>query len=127
MFASAFLPTLRAGTTAFINTNPVTVVLTPHTSEDDGAGGTLHIAGTPRDAAVVTLVEAKNSGYLDKSVIPEGTNTVFDYMLIGQHDLVVGLYDTFSLDGQVYRVENIMMNNGYERRAKIVREADGGR
>lgn len=120
-FTGALLARLRADTVRFISFSPVTLTLRMYDIIDDGTGGKKEVFVGNRPPQVFTLLEPSSSNYKMKSTQPEGTNTVYDYMLLGKHDAVIGLYDEFTYDGNEYRVENILSENDYERRAVVLR------
>lgn len=121
MFAEPYLSALRAGTQSFIAFAPINLALEMHERVPDGAGGFKIEHTNTRWEQTFTLVEPRNSGYGFQQAIPEGTNTLFDFMLVGEHDATVGEHDQFLHDGIRYRVETILPHNGYEVRAMILR------
>ena len=120
-FTGPLLTRLRADTVRFIDFSPVTLTLRMYDIIDDGTGGKKEVFAGNRPPQVFSLLEPSSSNYKMKSTQPEGTNTIYDYMLLGKHDAVIGLYDEFTYDGNEYRVENILSENGYERRAVVLR------
>lgn len=124
MLNQGLLPRMRADTLRFIRMAPMTITLRKSTKESDGSGGQVVVADGTRPAQVFTLLEPRNSNYLQKLTTAEGTNTTYDFMLLGEWNAVVGLNDEFTYDGLVYRVENILPNNGYETRAMVLRTGE---
>lgn len=121
MMSEVFLPALRAGTTAFISIAPVSLEIRHYTMADDGAGGKKRTYKLTREPQTFTLIEPSNSGNVEKATIAEGTNTTFDFILLGEHDALVDQHDEFTYDGFIYKVENMMIKNGYEVRARVLR------
>lgn len=111
----------RAATTAFINVAPVTLTLVPRVSVSDGTGGRRKTSGTPRAPQVFTLSEPSDSGFRAPFVTPEGTQLDVDFLLIGEWDAVVDKDDVFTHEGREYKVESVMPDNYYEKRAMVVR------
>lgn len=120
-FTGALLTRLRNDTKRFISFAPVTLTLRSYSIANDGTGGKKEVFAGNRPPQVFTLLEPSSSNYKLKATQPEGTNTIYDYMLLGEYDAVIGLYDEFTYDGNEYRVENILSENGYERRAVVLR------
>jgi len=111
----------RELTAAFIARRPVTLTLTPRVETSDGAGGKTKSLGTPRAPQVFSLLEPSDSGYREPAAIEEGRQSSIDFMLLGTHDAIIGLYDVFTYDGREYKVVELMPDNGYEKRALVMR------
>ena len=120
MLDQHLLQRMRADTSRFIAMVPVELELSINTMEDDGTGGKKRTPGGTRPPQVFTLLEPGGSNYGQKMSQPEGTYTVYDFTLLGEWDAIVGLHDEFTYMGNVYRVENILPNNGYEVRAMVL-------
>lgn len=124
MLNAGLLVRMRDDTNRFIAVAPVEIELDTFTVEDDGTGGKRTISSGTRPPQVFTLLEPRSSGYGEKLTMPEGTNSKFDFMLLGVWDAMIGMKDQFVMDGLVYRVENILPNNGYETRAMVLRTGE---
>jgi hypothetical protein len=111
----------RRLTASFIKRSPVTITLIPRESVKTPTGGIAKTTGSPRNPQVFTLVEPSNSGYQQANVVIEGSQTTFDYQLIGHHDAIIGKDDVFTHDGREYKIETLMHDNGYEKRAMVLR------
>ena len=113
----------RANTQAFIAANPSTLTLTPRTKQKTG-GGTAWIYGTPRPAQVMRLIDqSSTSGPTPGSVrAADGIQRRVTYQLLGTWDATIGLYDTWTdAQGFVWTVDDLIPDNGYERRAEVSR------
>lgn len=111
----------RAATEAFINAAPVDLVLTPRVKQSDGTGGRQMVLGDPRSSQRFSLLEPSNSGYQEPLATRDGQQTTFDFMLLGKYDAVFAEDDVFTYDGKEYKVVTVMADNGYEKRALVLR------
>ena len=111
----------RALTEAFIMVAPVSIALIPRTSTSDGTGGRLKPAGTPRSPQVFSLLEPGSSGYSEPVVTVDGKQHTIDFMLLGRYDSVMAVDDVFTYDGREYKIVALMPDNGYEKRAVVLR------
>lgn len=120
MLDQSLLPRMRADTSRFIALAPVQLELSINDMVDDGTGGRKRTPNGARAPQVFTLLEPGGSNYGPKLSQAEGTYTTYDFMLLGEWDAAIGLYDEFEYMGRTYRVENILPNNGYEVRAMVL-------
>lgn len=113
------LPTQRRLTKAFIDTMPVTITLTPRLQERKASGGYTWAEQAPRVPQVLRLVEP--SGAPQIVTTADGKERLIEFLLIGQHDAEIGVYDIFTHEGLDYEVLSLYHFNGWERRAQVAR------
>jgi hypothetical protein len=70
---------------------------------------------------VFSLIEPSDSGFRLPAVIAEGSQQSFDFLLLGSYDAIVEENDVFTHDGKEYKVVTLMIDNGYETRAMVLR------
>lgn len=110
----------RRATKRFIDVAPVSIVLTP-VLETQTAGGKQQVEQAPRTAQVFTLLEPGDSGHRDKTTMVDGSQLTLEYLLLGEHDAEMAAEDRFVHDGRKYKIVHVMPDNGYERRAMVIR------
>jgi hypothetical protein len=114
----------RRNTLAFIAARPSTLILVPSVRQRTATGGSILVDGPARAAQTFRVVEqgsAPNNtpGQLRAA---DGTQERTDFLLLGVHDAVVEVGDHWSdTSGAKYRVTEMVADNGYEKRAKVVR------
>jgi hypothetical protein len=114
------LPLHRRLTKAFIDANPVTIVLTPRTKDKKPAGGWVWVDGTPRDPQVMTLIEQTGlSGQPKPVVTVDGVERVVEFILLGEWDSLMGRNDVFVYQSKDWEVVDLYFDNGYEQRALV--------
>lgn len=107
-------------TRAFIDANPLTVVLTPHTREADGSGGRKLVAGEPRQPQTVRIMETASTRMAARPTeVGEGYQQ--EATLLALPDAVVEVNDMFPYSGGTWRVIELLLPIGYEIRAVVVR------
>jgi hypothetical protein len=111
----------RKLTHAFILTQPVELALVPRQRVKKPAGGWAYEEQAPRAPQTMRLVEP--SGWPRPTVTQDGIERVVDFMLLGDWDAEIGLYDRFTHDGAEWEVIDLMHFNGWERRASVARRA----
>lgn len=121
MLSEKALAIHRDLTDAFIAQNSVELTLIPRGETVTATGGRLKTASTPRVPQVFSLIEPSDSGFRLPSVIAEGSQQSFDFMLLGSYDAIVEENDVFTYDGHEYKVMTLMIDNGYETRAMVLR------
>ena len=116
----ANLPLNRRLTKAFIDANPVTVMLTPRTRSKKPAGGWAWVDGTPRDPQVMTLIEQTGlSGQPKPLVTADGVEREVDFVLLGEYDCLLSAGDVFAYQGKDWEVVDMFFDNGYEKRGLV--------
>lgn len=113
----------RATTLAFISYNPTVVNLVPRTRVKTGSGTRL-VEGPPRGPQTLRIIDQSSpKGPTPGMVIAgDGKQRKVEYQLLGPYNASIGLYDVWE-DGNGIRWEiaEILPDNGYERRAQVVR------
>lgn len=112
-------------THAFILTQPVTITLIPRSKVKKPAGGFVWQYETARDSQVMRLVEPSTP----REAMPmpqstsDGVQREIVFMLLGEWDSVIGLYDVFDHDGHRWEIVQLGHSNGWEQRASVARYA----
>ena len=109
----------RMLTEAFISTQPINITLVPMERQKTASGGYTFVAGAPRASQVMRLVEP--ASVPDPLRAADGTQREVDFMLIGAFDAEMAVYDMFIHGGNTWRIESLYPDNGWERRAVVVR------
>ena len=110
----------RKLTTAFIATQPVVVTLIPRVKQQMPAGGHTWVDGSARPAQTMRLIEPSNSAPTP-TVTADGIEREVTFFLLGEHDAVIGQYDTFTHAGLKWEVIQLAHHNGWETRASVAR------
>ena len=114
------LDVLRRGTKAFIDDDPTTVTLIAHAGKVKMPGGGYDAGtGTPRVAQTFKLVANFNGDGIQTAVSGVEDHR-WTYTLIGMHNAVIEIGDTWNDGDTTYRVVSLLQNNGYEKRAAVV-------
>lgn len=109
----------RAVTDAFIKADPTTIVLTPRVRGvlPDGTQG--WVPGSPR---VPQTFKLSLLAYDQRPIATvAGVERRVDYHLIGRHDSLIGVGDTWQDDGTTYEVIAFTEGFDYERKALVYR------
>lgn len=115
------LPTQRKITSAFIDFLPVTVVLTPRERTKQPGGGVRLVEQAPRAPQTMTLVEPTITQGTRPAVTLDGIERTVDFVLLGEWDATIGLYDVFDYGGSRWEVVDLIYFNGWERRALVAK------
>lgn len=116
------LASQRKNTLAFIKANPLTLQLIPRSKVTDG-GGSRWVKGNPRAPQTFRLID-QSTARIPTTVIvrtSDGQERVAEFMLLGEHDSTVELWDIWEDAGKTYEVAQLFPHNGYETRAAVVR------
>lgn len=111
------LDTQRRLTKAFINTMPVSLVLTPRTKQSTPAGGFKWQDGAAREAQTLRLIEPSSDP--TPTVTLDGVVRVVNYELLGEYNALMDRYDTFSYAGKEWEIVEMFIDNGWEKRAMV--------
>ena len=109
----------RLLTAAFINAAPSVVVLFPNAKTATPDGGWTLTQQDPRPAQLMRIIEATNSFAAVKAT--DGVDRHYDCTLITMPEADIALGDTFTQGGATFEVVGFMHDNGYEKRAMLVR------
>lgn len=107
-------------TRAFIAADQDLIVLIPQVEIKTPTGGRTTEDGTPRDAQAFHFSE-RNSTARTATRVPGGEMREEEYTLIGNWDAIVEVKDRFSFGGAEWQVAALERENGYERRAAVIR------
>lgn len=107
-------------THAFILTQPVTLALVPRAKLKQPGGGFAWQDLPPRAPQVMRLIEPSNSGP-KPTVTTNGVEREVEFILLGEWDATIGLFDTFTHAGYDWEVVQLYHHNGWETRAAVAR------
>lgn len=116
----ANLQILRDSTKWFIEQDPTMLVLTPKSGSGASrgpGGGFIKAAGTPRQAQLLKLIWQGGEG---SSSGEGGKTSIYDYVIVGLHDALIEVGDTFKIGTNLFVVESMAPDNGYEKKAFAV-------
>lgn len=123
MTSAVELEMQRRNTAAFIAATPVTIALIPRTPVKTGTG-TRYVEGTPREPQTFKLIDQTRTFGPEPGTVltADGKQRKAEFQLLGAHDATIGLYDTWvDAAGIRFEVANLLPDNGYEKRAQVVR------
>jgi hypothetical protein len=111
----------RRITEVYIQTKPVSIILTPRVRTKTVSGGQEWVEQADRVAQIMRIIEPGDSGAREPLRTSDGIERSLDYILLGRYNAEIGLYDRFTYEDDECEVVSLMHNNGYEIRAYIVR------
>jgi hypothetical protein len=109
----------RKNTKAFIETAPVCVTLIPRERAKQPTGGVKWAELAPREKQTLRLIEPPSPALPVRTV--DGIQRQVNFILLGEWDAELGVYDIFDLDGHKWEVVQLIHDNGWERRAEVAR------
>lgn len=115
------LRVLRKQTKAFIDDDPFTITLTPRKKERVPGGGFATVDQPARAPQTVKLIYTGSSrgvaGQEGAQVTQDGVERRYDYVVVGQYDMVAEIGDWWTdPHGNRYEVTGMIPDNDYERR-----------
>lgn len=115
----------RRITKAYVKAQPELINLVPHERLVDDQGGWTYIKKQPRFTQMFRLIEAGQPGSNATRDVTgiDGISREVEFLLLGDHCAEVELYDRFELNGDEFEVVDIWADNGWEKRASVVRHA----
>lgn len=111
---------MRRLTASFIANDPTDIVLTPNSKIGLPDGGYRWAAGPKRKSQSFKIINQGSSN--GKQTGADGTNTSFDFVLLGRHDAVLAIGDTWVDnigDGTTWTITGFLPANGYEVKATV--------
>jgi hypothetical protein len=117
----------RLNTEAFISSHATEVVFIPMAFSVTGTG-TQWTPGEPREPQVVRIVDQSwmRGGVPGMVRARDGQQRKVEYQVVARHDAEMELYDFFTdADGIKWEVAELLPDNGYERRAQVIRYGEG--
>lgn len=111
---------MRDLTARFIANDPTDIQLTPNHKVDTGDGGYRLAAGPKRRKQSFKIINQGSTN--GKQNGADGTNTSFDFILLGHHDAVMAVGDTWVDnigDGTTWTITGFLPDNGYEVKATV--------
>lgn len=113
----------RLLTSAFIAAKPTSLTLIPQTPTKTGTGITW-TPGTPRPPQTVRIIDQSAIAHVQGAgtvLAGDGKQRKVEYQLLMTWDATLDLHDYWvDADGIRWEVEDLLPNNGYERRAQVV-------
>lgn len=113
----------RRQTAAYIEANPLEVALIPRVPVKTGTGTTL-TDQPPRPLQTFRLIDqSAPTGTQPGTVVgADGRQRKVEFQLLGNYDAQMGKYDYWvDSDGVRLELAELLPDNGYERRAQVVR------
>jgi len=111
----------RRLTKAFIDYLPVTLVLVPQVKVKKPAGGWVLEDGTPRTPQVMTLIEQTGlSGQPQPTRTVDGVERKVEFEVVAEWNAAISADDWFVYQGKEFRVIDLWIDNGWEKRALVV-------
>lgn len=120
MRSAAELRAQRAITAAFVDANYQEIVLIPQIETKTSTGGKTWTDGAPRAPQRFHVIERVSSARIDTRV-PGGEMRAEDFTLLGYWDAEIEVKDHFYFQGGHWEIQSIEFENGYERRASVIR------
>lgn len=102
----------RKGTESYIDADPTLITLIPR-QEQIVDGTAKYVPQPPRPAQSFHIIWAEDSG-ITRDIGPDGGVRRFDFILVGMHDAVVEIGDSWQDGDQVNQIEYKYPDNGYE-------------
>lgn len=109
----------RRITTAFIATQPVSLVLIPRTKVQQPGGGFKWVEADPSTIEPQTLRLIEPSTKFDIITTEDGRQRYIEFILLGEWDAVINRDDIFFHQGKYWEVVQLYFHNGWEHRAKV--------
>lgn len=110
----------RRQTAAFIEANHEVITLIPQMATKTGTGGRTTADGDARTPQKFQVIERMSTARTD-SRVSGGKKRVEEYTLLGLYDAVIEPGDRFDYLGDQWEVQELEWDNGYERRAAVMR------
>lgn len=115
-------PLLTAGTAEFIAAAPVLIALRPKVETKTAAGGKVRENGASRAAQTFRLIPQNSASANNPGVVrnADGVQRKATHVLLGMPDAVMAVGDTWTVGSVRYEILEILPDNGYERRARVM-------
>jgi hypothetical protein len=120
----------RRNTKAFIDADPMTLVLTPTPLVRTASGGYKRAEQPSREAQVFRLIPStKTQDNLKSAKSSTGRVVQIEFVLLGEWNCVMEQWDRFEFDGDLYELPTPIRplhttESIYERKADVVRVVD---
>lgn len=116
----------RRLTKLFIKIDPREIRLTPYQRLDDDLGGWRYVAGDTRPTQRFKFIESGQPGTnaARNATGSDGILREIEFEIVGFWDADITLYDRFTMEGDEFEVVQIWPDNGWEKRASVVRHAE---
>jgi len=115
----------RRLTREYIKLSPLHVRMTSYERLDDDMGGWRYIRGEQRYTQTFRLIENSQAGSNAAvvSINVDGVVREIEFLLLGDYCADIRLHDRFEKDGDEFQVVEIWPDNGWEKRASVIRHA----
>jgi hypothetical protein len=112
----------RHQTGDFIAANPITLILIPKVEARTAAGGKVSADGPARLPQTLRLIDqGSGSGSVPGPIrAADGLQRRATHMLLGMWDAVIQQGDHWTSGGKRYEVLEVLHDNGYEQRGKVI-------
>lgn len=104
----------------FIREDPKDIILVPRVKMPTASGGFRWEEMPPRAVQTVKFVEPPVTP-ADPVITADGQQREVSFLLVLEHDAVIGEYDIFEALGYTWEIIQLYHFNGYERRAAVAR------
>ncbi len=110
----------RLNTKAFIDVRPSEIILTPRDRVKTTGGGWKYEERPPRAPQTFRIIELGMTTTPPILTLTDGKQREAEFWLLGEWDAAVEVDDIWTAaDGRVWRVGDIIRDNGYETRALV--------
>lgn len=116
----------RRLTKLFIKMDPRGIRLTPYQRLADDMGGWRYVKGEIRPTQDFKFIESGQPGTnaATNATGIDGVLREIEFEVVGPWDADITLYDRFEMGGDEFEVVQIWPENGWEKRASVVRRAE---
>ena len=109
----------RALTRAFIEDDPIDLVLTPRVRVKTQSGGWQFVDQANRASQRFKLI--RMSATQRASVTVDGVERFIEYTLLGAHDAQMARYDVWTVGDLNYEIVEVVPENGYQTKGLVDR------
>lgn len=108
-------------TKAFIDADPVSLVLVPHIRTSDGAGGFVMSAQPPLEPQTFRLIPRNDKVPMIHNL--DGRAEMPEFTLLGEASCIMERYCEFEWDGQRWMIDAVHNKPSYEKKGDVIRRA----
>jgi hypothetical protein len=113
----------RSNTTRFIDANPADIVLIPQHRIRSTTGGYSVVQESPRTPQTMRIIDISSSYQVSQPPqrTLDGVERTVEFILLADYTAAMSLHDTWTDDRGTWEIVQMFPDNGYERRAELVR------